>query len=74
MRSSLDLWYLLISLRAIVPGLHLWCILTTPVERADFLAALVANRFLGALPLVEILAVCLVRAMVQLKTKFELIS
>ena len=66
MRSSLDLWYLLISLRATVPGLHLWCILNTLVEGADFLAALVANRFLGALPLVDILAVCLVRAMVQL--------
>ena len=54
MRSSLDLWYLLISLRPTVPGLHLWCILT--VEAADFLAALVANRFLGALPLVDIRA------------------
>ena len=70
----MDLWYLLISLRATVLGLHLWGILTTPVEGADFLAALVANCFLGALPLVDIRAVCLVRAMVQLETKFELIS
>ena len=43
-----ELWYLLISLRATIPG-----ILTPPVEEADILAALVANYFLGALPLVD---------------------
>ena len=35
---------------------------TPPVAGADFLAALVANCFLGALPPVDLRAVCLVRA------------
>merc|ERR1719187_2927396 len=47
--SSVDFWYLLISLRATVPG-------------PDFLAAFVASCFLGALPPVDLRAVCLVRA------------
>merc|ERR1719281_2301920 len=62
MRSSVDFWYLLISLRATVPGLYLCGFFTPPVAGADFLAALVANCFRGALPPVDFLAVCLVRA------------
>merc|ERR1711907_674539 len=50
MRSSVDFWYLLISLRATVPGLYLWGFLTPPMAGADFLAALVASCFLGASP------------------------
>merc|ERR1712222_155374 len=64
MRSSVDFWYLLISLRATVPGLYLWGFFTPPVEGALLRAALVANCFLGALPPVDLRAVCLVRAMV----------
>ena len=66
MSSSVDFWYLLISLRATVPGLYLWGFFTPPVEGADFLAALVASCFLGALPPVDLRAVCLVRAILQL--------
>mgnify|MGYP007048366038 FL=1 len=62
MRSSVDFWYLLISRRATVPGLYLWGFLTPPVAGADLRAALVASCFLGALPPVDFLAVCLVRA------------
>ena len=58
----MDFWYLLISRRATVPGLYLWGFLTPPVAGALFLAALVASCFLGALPPVDFLAVCLVRA------------
>ena len=64
MRSSVDFWYLLISRRATVPGRYLWGFLTPPVDGADFLAALVASCFLGALPPVDLRAVCFVRAMV----------
>jgi hypothetical protein len=39
-----------------------------PVAGADFLAALVANCFLGALPPVDLRAVCLVRAIVTEKS------
>jgi ABC-type sugar transport system permease subunit len=46
-----------------VPGLYLWGFLTPTVAGALFLAALVASCFLGALPPVDLLAVCLVRAM-----------
>jgi len=35
-----------------------------PADGASFLAALVANALRGALPPVDLLAVCLVRAMV----------
>jgi hypothetical protein len=56
-------WYFLISLRATVPGLNLCGFLTPPVAGADFRAALVASCFLGALPPVDLRAVCLVRAM-----------
>merc|ERR1711905_97231 len=62
MRSSVDFWYLLISLRATVPGLYLWGFLTPPVAGADLRAALVANCLRGALPPVDLRAVCLVRA------------
>jgi len=48
--------------RATVPGLYLWGFFTPPDAGADFLAALVANCFLGALPPVDLRAVCLVRA------------
>jgi histone H3 len=56
-------WYFLISLRATVPGLNLCGFLTPPVAGADFRAAFVASCFLGALPPVDLRAVCLVRAM-----------
>merc|ERR1711981_1546956 len=62
MRSSVDFWYLLISRRATVPGLYLLGFLTPPMAGADFLAALVANCFLGAFPPVDFRAVCFVRA------------
>jgi len=76
MSSSVDFWYFRISLRqqlgqsgdgvshrrATVPGLYLWGFFTPPDAGADFLAALVANCFLGALPPVDLRAVCLVRA------------
>ena len=42
--------------------------MTPPVDGADFLAALVASCFLGALPPVDFLAVCLVRAMAKMET------
>lgn len=61
-KSSVDFWNLLISLKATVPGLYLWGFLTPPVDGADFLAALEASCFLGALPPVDFLAVCLVLA------------
>merc|ERR1711994_459408 len=64
MRSSVDFWYLRISRRATVPGLYLWGFFTPPVDGALFLAALVASCFLGALPPVDFLAVCFVRAIV----------
>lgn len=40
-----------------------------PVAGADFLAAFVANCFLGALPPVDFLAVCLVRAILNQQRK-----
>lgn len=40
-------------------------ILFVPVVGADFLAALVASCFLGALPPVDLRAVCLVLAMIK---------
>merc|ERR1719397_2169203 len=63
--NSVDFWYLLISLRATVPGLWRWGFLTPPVAGADFLAALVASCFLGALPPVDLRAVCLVLAIMR---------
>ena len=57
-------WNLLISLRATVPGLNLCGFLTPPVAAwvDDFFACLWAMCFLGALPPVFFLAVCLVLA------------
>ena len=62
MSKSVLFWYFLISLKATVPGLNLCGFLTPPVAGADFLAALVANYFLGALAPVDFLAVYLVLA------------
>ena len=45
-----------------MPGLNLWGFLIPPVAGADFLAALEASCFLGALAAVDFLAVCLVLA------------
>ena len=67
MSSSVDFWYLLISRRATVPGLYLWGFFTPPVAGADLRAALVASCFLGALPPVDFLAVCLVRAIANVQ-------
>ena len=58
-------WYFLISLKATVPGLNLCGFFTPPVAGADFLAAFVASCFLGALPPVDLRAVCLVRAILE---------
>ncbi|KAF4350065.1 hypothetical protein G4B88_000326 [Cannabis sativa] len=55
--------------KATVPGLNLCGFFTPPVAGADFLAALVASCFLGAFPPVDFLAVCLVRAIVEMKLK-----
>ncbi len=65
MRRSVDFWYLLISLKATVPGLYLCGFLTPPVAGADFLAALDAKALRGALPPVVFLAVCLVLAILN---------
>ena len=45
---------------------YLWGFFTPPVAGADLRAALVASCFLGALPPVDLRAVCLVRAMLAL--------
>lgn len=58
--NSVLFWYFLISLRATVPALKRWGFFTPPVAGADFLAALVASCFLGALPPVDLRAVCVV--------------
>ena len=42
---------------------HLWGFLTPPVAGADLRAALVASCLRGALPPVDLRAVCFVRAM-----------
>ena len=65
MSNSVDFWYLRISLNATVPGRYLCGFLTPPVAGADLRAALVASCFLGALPPVDLRAVCLVRAIVN---------
>ena len=44
---------------------HLWGFLTPPVAGADLRAALVASCLRGALPPVDLRAVCFVRAMVS---------
>ena len=75
-KSSVLFWYLLISLKATVPGLYLWGFLIPLLTGADFLAALFPTYFLGAFPagVVCFLAVCLVLAIFyfQIKTKFFL--
>ena len=65
MRRSVDFWYRRISRRATVPGRYLWGFFTPPVAGADLRAALVASCLRGALPPVDLRAVCLVRAMVD---------
>ena len=60
--SSVLFWYLLISLSATVPGRYLCGFLTPPVLGADLRAAFVANCLRGALPPVDLRAVCFVRA------------
>ena len=65
MRSSVLFWYLLISRRATVPGLYRWGFFTPPVAGALFLAAFVASCFRGALPPVDLRAVCFVLAMLN---------
>jgi hypothetical protein len=60
-----DFWYFLISLKATVPGLNLWGFLIPPVAGADFLAALEASCFLGALAPVDFLAVYFVLAILS---------
>ncbi|KAL5656485.1 hypothetical protein ACJX0J_035804, partial [Zea mays] len=60
--SSVLFWYLRISRSATVPGRKRWGFFTPPVAGADLRAALVASCFLGALPPVDFLAVCFVRA------------
>ena len=60
--NSVDFWYRRISRRATVPGRKRWGFLIPPVAGADFRAALVANCFRGALPPVDLRAVCFVRA------------
>ncbi|OQU87918.1 hypothetical protein SORBI_3003G367401 [Sorghum bicolor] len=60
--SSVLFWYLRISRSATVPGRKRWGFFTPPVAGADLRAAFVASCFLGALPPVDFLAVCFVRA------------
>ena len=64
-KSSVDFWYLRISRKATVPGRYLCGFLTPPAAGADLRAALVANCLRGALPPVDLRAVCFVLAMVQ---------
>ncbi|PNT76630.1 hypothetical protein BRADI_1g50821v3 [Brachypodium distachyon] len=63
MSSSVLFWYLRISRSATVPGRKRWGFFTPPVAGADFRAAFVASCFRGALPPVDLRAVCFVRAM-----------
>jgi hypothetical protein len=57
-----DFWHLLISLKATVSGLQRGGFFTPSVDGALFLGAFVDNCFIGALPPVDFLAVCLVLA------------
>ena len=50
-------------------GLHLCGFLTPPVAGADLRAALVASCLRGALPPVDLRAVCFVRAMAAVHTE-----
>ncbi|KAF8733140.1 hypothetical protein HU200_015513 [Digitaria exilis] len=62
MSSSVLFWYLRISRSATVPGRKRWGFFTPPVAGADLRAAFVASCFRGALPPVDLRAVCFVRA------------
>ncbi|OQU86287.1 hypothetical protein SORBI_3003G065001 [Sorghum bicolor] len=62
--SSVLFWYLRISRSATVPGRNRCGFFTPPVAGADFRAAFVASCFRGALPPVDLRAVCFVRAIV----------
>ncbi|XBI07831.1 hypothetical protein VPH35_135671 [Triticum aestivum] len=62
MSSSVLFWYLRISRSATVPGRNRCGFFTPPVAGADLRAALVASCFRGALPPVDLRAVCFVRA------------
>jgi hypothetical protein len=53
-----------VRLTATVPGRYRWGFLTPPAFGIAFLAAFVANCLSGALLPVDLLAICLVRAMV----------
>ena len=55
---SLDFWYRLISLRATVPGRKRFLFLTPPWSCVAFRAACVASCLRGALPPVDLRAVC----------------
>ena len=67
--SSVLFWYRLISRRATVPGRYRCGFFTPPVAGALFLAAFVASCFLGALPPVDLRAVCFVLAMTCIREK-----
>ena len=67
MSRSVDFWYLRISRSATVPGRYRCGFLTPPVVGADLRAALVASCLRGALPPVDLRAVCLVRAILSRK-------
>merc|ERR1712139_393375 len=58
--SSVDFWYFLMCLRATVPGLNLWALLTPPWAFGPL--DLVAMDFFGVLAATDFLAVCLVLA------------
>ncbi|KAJ1282537.1 hypothetical protein BS78_03G060100 [Paspalum vaginatum] len=60
--SSVLFWYLRISRSATVPGRKRCGFFTPPVAGADLRAAFVASCFRGALPPVDLRAVCFVRA------------
>ena len=62
MSSSVLFWYLRISRSATVPGRKRCGFFTPPVAGADLRAAFVASCFRGALPPVDLRAVCFVRA------------
>lgn len=69
MSKSVLFWNLRISLKATVPGRYLWGFFTPPATGADFRAAFVASCLRGALPPVDFLAVCFVRAMMPVDAR-----
>jgi hypothetical protein len=56
--------HIYIGLTATMPGRYRWGFLMPPADGNAFLAAFVTNALRGAFPLLDLLAVCLVRAMV----------